>query len=42
MLPPRGVGIDDLGMITTDMVYYAAGALDEPGVMITASHNPKG
>jgi phosphomannomutase len=24
------------------MVYYAAGALDEPGAMITASHNPKG
>ncbi len=38
----QGVDIDDLGMITTDMVYYAAGALDEPGVMITASHNPKG
>jgi len=38
----RGVAVDDLGMITTDMVYYAAGALDEPGVMITASHNPKG
>ncbi|MDP2622930.1 MAG: phosphomannomutase/phosphoglucomutase [Actinomycetota bacterium] len=38
----RGVGIDDLGMITTDMVYFAAGELDEPGVMITASHNPKG
>ena len=38
----QGVAVDDLGMITTDMVYYAAGALDEPGVMITASHNPKG
>jgi len=37
-----GAGVDDLGMITTDMVYYAAGALDEPGAMITASHNPKG
>jgi phosphomannomutase len=37
-----GVDVDDLGMITTDMVYYAAGALDEPGAMITASHNPKG
>jgi phosphomannomutase len=24
------------------MVYYASGALDQPGVMITASHNPKG
>ena len=38
----RGVGVDDLGMITTDMVYFAAGELDEPGVMVTASHNPKG
>jgi phosphomannomutase len=38
----RGVAVDDLGMITTDMVYYAAGALDEPGAMITASHNPQG
>lgn len=38
----QGVGVDDLGMITTDMVYYAAGSLDEPGVMVTASHNPPG
>jgi phosphomannomutase len=38
----QGVGVDDLGMITTDMVYYAAGALDRPGAMITASHNPRG
>jgi phosphomannomutase len=38
----QGVGVDDLGMITTDMVYFAAGALDRPGAMITASHNPKG
>ena len=38
----QGVGVDDLGMITTDMVYHAAGELDEPGAMVTASHNPKG
>ncbi len=38
----RGVAVQDLGMITTDMVYFASGALDVPGVMITASHNPKG
>jgi phosphomannomutase len=38
----QGVAVDDLGMITTDMVYYAAGSLAEPGAMITASHNPKG
>jgi phosphomannomutase len=34
--------VHDLGMITTDMVYFAAGAFDMPGAMITASHNPKG
>jgi phosphomannomutase len=38
----QGVTVDDLGMITTDMVYYASGAMDQPGAMITASHNPKG
>jgi len=38
----QGVAVDDLGMITTDMVYFAAGELDEPGAMVTASHNPKG
>jgi len=37
-----GAGVDDLGMITTDMVYFAAGHLDQPGAMVTASHNPKG
>ena len=38
----QGVAVDDLGMITTDMVYYATGSLDEPGAMVTASHNPPG
>ena len=38
----EGVEVKDLGMITTDMVYFAAGHLDMPGAMITASHNPKG
>ena len=28
------------GLGSTDMVYYASGFLDIPGVMITASHNP--
>jgi phosphomannomutase len=35
-----GVGIDDIGLATTDMVYFASGRLDLPGVMFTASHNP--
>jgi phosphomannomutase len=38
----QGVGVDDLGMITTDMVYFASGSMDQPGAVITASHNPKG
>jgi phosphomannomutase len=38
----QGVAVDDLGMITTDMVYFASGSLDQPGAVITASHNPKG
>ena len=38
----QGVDVHDLGMITTDMVYFASGDLDIPGAMVTASHNPKG
>jgi phosphomannomutase len=38
----QGVAVDDLGMITTDMVYFASGSMDQPGAVITASHNPKG
>ncbi|MCU0280328.1 MAG: phosphomannomutase/phosphoglucomutase [Acidimicrobiia bacterium] len=38
----HGTGADDLGMITTDMVYFAAGSLNRPGAMVTASHNPQG
>ena len=30
----------DLGLASTDMLYYAAGSLDAPGAMFTASHNP--
>jgi phosphomannomutase len=37
-----GGGVVDLGMITTDMVYFASGHFDLPGAMVTASHNPKG
>jgi len=38
----RSTGSDvvDLGLASTDMLYYAAGALDAPGAMFTASHNP--
>lgn len=37
-----GCSVDELGMVATDMAYHAAGMLDEPAAMITASHNPKG
>ncbi|MFQ5947446.1 MAG: phosphomannomutase/phosphoglucomutase [Acidimicrobiia bacterium] len=36
----QGVDVDDLGEITTDMVYFASGRLDRPGAVVTASHNP--
>ncbi|UCD65105.1 MAG: phosphomannomutase/phosphoglucomutase [Candidatus Zixiibacteriota bacterium] len=37
-----GVDVIDLGLISTDGLYYAVGKFDfEGGVMITASHNPK-
>lgn len=35
-----GVGILDLGLTTTDMIYFASGRLSSPGAMFTASHNP--
>ena len=36
-----GVDVIDLGLASTDLLYFASGSLDRPGVMITASHNPK-
>jgi len=36
----QGVDVVDLGLGSTDLLYYAAGALDAPGAMFTASHNP--
>ncbi|MGZ8629447.1 MAG: phosphomannomutase/phosphoglucomutase [Actinomycetota bacterium] len=37
----RGVDVVDLGLASTDLLYYASGSLDMPGIMLTASHNPK-
>ena len=39
-LMEQGVDVIDLGLASTDLLYYAAGALDAPGAMFTASHNP--
>src|SRR5256885_4683762 len=36
----EGVDVVDLGMASTDLIYFAAGLLDAPGAMFTASHNP--
>lgn len=36
----RGTDVIDLGLASTDLVYFAAGVLDAPGAMFTASHNP--
>ena len=36
----QGVDVVDLGLTSTDLLYYAAGKLDAPGAMFTASHNP--
>ncbi len=37
----RGVDVVDLGLASTDLLYFASGSQDLPGVMLTASHNPK-
>jgi phosphomannomutase len=36
----RGVDVTLIGLCSTDGLYYASGALDQPGAMFTASHNP--
>jgi phosphomannomutase len=35
-----GASIVSAGLASTDMIYFAAGRLDAPGAMFTASHNP--
>jgi phosphomannomutase len=35
-----GADIIDIGLASTDTVYFASGRLDAPGAMFTASHNP--
>jgi len=36
----QGVDVVDIGLASSDLVYFAAGIRDRPGVMFTASHNP--
>ncbi len=39
-LGDRGIDVVRIGLCSTDGLYHATGALDMPGVMVTASHNP--
>jgi phosphomannomutase len=36
----QGVDVLEIGLASTDQLYFAAGSLDLPGAMFTASHNP--
>ena len=36
----QGLDVTLIGLCSTDGLYYASGALDVPGAMFTASHNP--
>jgi phosphomannomutase len=35
-----GADVTDVGLASTDLLYFASGHLDAPGAMFTASHNP--
>ncbi len=36
----QGVDVVDIGLASTDQLYFASGRLELPGAMFTASHNP--
>lgn len=36
----QGLDVVDIGLASTDLLYFASGKLGLPGVMFTASHNP--
>jgi phosphomannomutase len=36
----QGVDVVDIGLASTDLLYFASGSLDVPATMLTASHNP--
>jgi phosphomannomutase len=36
----HGADVTEIGLCSTDQLYYASGALGLPGAMFTASHNP--
>ena len=37
----QGADVIDIGMVSTDQYYFACQKLGLPGIMVTASHNPK-
>ena len=37
----QGANVVNIGMVSTDQFYFACGQVDIPGMMVTASHNPK-
>ncbi|MGA1035538.1 MAG: phosphomannomutase/phosphoglucomutase [Ilumatobacteraceae bacterium] len=39
-LQGQGVDVIDIGLVSTDMLYFASGRLDVPAAVFTASHNP--
>lgn len=40
-LTDQGVDVIDVGMISTDQYYFICTQTQTPGIMVTASHNPK-
>jgi phosphomannomutase len=36
----QGLDVVEIGLASTDQLYFASGSLDLPGAMFTASHNP--
>lgn len=40
-LMDQGVDVIDVGMVSTDQYYFACTKTGLPGIMVTASHNPK-
>ncbi len=37
----QGADVIDIGMVSTDQYYFACSEMKLPGIMVTASHNPK-
>ncbi len=40
-LMDQGADVINIGMVSTDQYYFACSRLGHPGMMVTASHNPK-